>query len=148
MRNKSTCRSTGVSIANLLSKRPTGENIYRRAGDKIFCTTCNTTLVARKYILDRHINTALHVQNGRRRMKQTQLKDNPSEAISDIGLALVEAFLSANIPLNKLNNPLLKSFLNTYLPCKVVSITTMRSKYIDRLYDTLLQAVQERIRGK
>lgn len=144
-------QNIGVTINNLLCKRPTGENVFRRAADKIFCTACNITLGPRKSILDTHIRSSNHCAYMRKRFKQTQIRDaidDQSMNNLDIGLTLVEAFLSANIPLNKLSNPLLKSFLETYLPCKLVSITTMRSKYIDRLYGKLLSAVKSRIRGE
>lgn len=144
-------RSIGESISNILLRRPAGENVFRRAADKIFCTACNTTLVVRKSSLDLHLKTRVHKDSVNRHMKQTQIRDSfgrPNEdAATDIGLELVEAFLAANIPLNKLSNPLLKAFLDTHLPCKTVGITTMRRKYIGQLYDKILSTVRDRLRG-
>lgn len=143
-------QNIGITIANLLGKRPAGENVFRRAGDKVFCTACNIAIGPRKSILDTHVKSSAHNAYKSKKQKQTQIHDALADQTmenSDIGLALVEAFLAANIPLHKLSNPLLKNFLETYLPCKLVSITTMRNKYIDRLYETLLSTVKERIRG-
>lgn len=139
-------KSIGMSISNLLSKRPAGETFFRRAGDRVFCTACNSTIVPRKSSLDQHLKAVQHEKNVNRHMRQSQLRDTVQT--TDVGMALVEAFLAANIPLNKLSNPHLKSFLDDFLPCKIASISTMRSKYVGILYDKLLSAIKERLRGE
>lgn len=139
-------RPTSVTISNLLLKRPAGESFFRRAGDQIFCSACLSMLAPRKSILDSHLKTKIHIESSSRHLKQRQLQESMEE-MSTVGMQLVEAFLAANIPLNKLNNPYMKEFLNKYLPCSVASITTMRNVYIDRLYQKLFEARKERIRG-
>lgn len=139
-------KSTGQKISDLLAKRNAGD-VFRRAGDRIFCTVCCTQIGVRKSILEQYLKTLLHQSNASRKQKQMQLEDS-LESHSSIGVALVEAFLAADIPLNKLENPLMKSFLGTYLPCNVGSVSTMRQKYVDILYQNLLNKDRSYVEGK
>lgn len=132
-------------MTNLLAKRPTGENVFRRAGDQVFCTACSSNLAPRKSVLDLHLKTKIHQENATKHLRQSQLRN--TDELSNIGLELVEAFLAANIALHKLSNPKLRSFLDKYLPYHIVSISTMRNKYIDRLYNILLAKIKDDLRG-
>lgn len=141
--------SKNETLAKLLINRPPGENTFRRAGDKIFCSVCNSSLGTRKSILDAHIKTSIHIRNATRKSKQLQIRESlDASPRSEIGLELVEAFLAANIALNKLSNPYLKRFLENYVSSGLAGISTMRKLYVNQLYQKLFVSIKERIIGK
>lgn len=103
--------------------------------------------------MDQHLQTALHVSNNKKRANNfnQQLLSNPipSNSSQDVfSKELCNVFLSCNIPLHKLDNPVLRSFLNTN--CKMENInlpssSTLRKKYVEENYQTIMQNIKTEI---
>ncbi len=89
-------------------------------GNKIFCKYCNE---AKDYnpsqgitTLKRHLTSAKHIKSMELKTFQTRLNIEKidSDGNSTFHMELTEALISANIPINKLENSLFKSFLEKY----------------------------------
>jgi hypothetical protein len=80
-------------------------------------------------------------------LKQTSLNSvvSAAQCTSNFANDLCDAFISANIPLHKLNNPKLTSFLGKYTQQHIPSETTVRKKCVPMLYDDVLTEVRKRI---
>lgn len=61
---------------------------------------------------------------------------------------MCEALISANIPLNKLQNPKFKTFLEIYTKNEVLSESTLRKGYVDEIYNETMDKIREKISNK
>lgn len=107
----------------------------------IYCKACEKTLnVNQKSDLVQHDRAQKHLKNlalkRKRTATQAQLEDvssktKPPKSRSEIlGGDLCKALLSANIPWNKLENPLLKTFLEANVGITLPGEAIMRKKYL------------------
>ena len=72
-------------------------------------------------------------QFNKTRDRQTMLTEAPRDS-NDFGLELCETFMAADIPLEKLNNPALRSFLQKLAKKEIPSVTTLRRRHVDAAY--------------
>ncbi|XP_067875707.1 uncharacterized protein [Heterodontus francisci] len=104
-----------------------GSQILHAAGGILFCTSCNVSLDhTRRATVQRHLESESH--RSRKRASDTALLENEhakkqapdsslkkstesSENSQCVPLELVDAFASANIPLDKLDQPKLRLFI-------------------------------------
>ena len=152
--------AVNVSCAERAKQYPKG-TLHADDG-RLFCTSCNVTLDhTRKGTIDRHLLTPMHTQkrkslnetNDTRAKKQTTIT-GAFKAVSESRNArnhaqfeLVEAFTAANIPLNKLDHPKLKEYLQTNvknlgaLPC----VSHLRRDYLPKVFDVNHDELKARV---
>ena len=105
-------------------------------GDQIFCKACEQSFGGgQKSQLEQHIKSAKHVTNYELKKKRTQtqaqledfMQGNIKKSRSEtLGKDLCQAFLAATIPWKKLENPVLKSFLESNLAIKIPDESSLR----------------------
>ncbi len=93
-------------------------------------------------LLKKHVQSKKHLAAAKLGVEQQRLKILPidSEIINTFHYKLVEALISANIPLAKLQNEQFKLFLEIYTGKKLKSVshyrdTIVKSIYVDKLQD-------------
>jgi hypothetical protein len=99
-----------------------------------FCKTCGITVsFKKKSQLSQHIKTKMH---------QEALNSESGDTFySD----LCEAFTAANIPLHKLQNPVLKAFLAKYTDRHIPDDSTLRKNYIPGCYKKIMTSIQNKV---
>ena len=102
----------------------------------------------------RHTNCASHlkncVTNSNKRKSTEDLSKivGQSNSKKDFTRDLTNAFMAANIPLEKLNNKVLRVFLQDYCGENVNTASNLRSHYVDECYNSLKNKVNNEIGGK
>ncbi|KAG7161110.1 CGG triplet repeat-binding protein 1-like 11 [Homarus americanus] len=107
-------------------------------GSVLFCKYCEAPVTAsKKFQVQQHLKTSKHIRleavksNSAQKEQQLLLacssKSGPDR--SQFNADLCKAFVSADIPLHKLNNKCLKSFLEQYTGKKVPDESTLRKNY-------------------
>lgn len=101
---------------------------------QVYCKICAQTLVYRnKQSLQQHLQTKKHIQ--------TLSGPSHKEFYDD----LCQAFIDANIPFKKLNNPSLRQFLHKYTNRDIPDESTIRKFYVPRVYDKTISAIKAKI---
>lgn len=67
-----------------------------------------------------------------------------SRDLNSYNLDLCKMLLAANIPLYKINNPAVKTFLQKYTKTPVPSETTLRTKYMPSIYESVINTLQRK----
>lgn len=104
----------------------------------LFCGACEKTIGSEKrFQIVQHINTAKHKENltsklANKEPVQKQLLECLGSRVSEFSYDLCQAFLAADIPLYKINNPTLKHFLAKYTRQHVPEESTLRKTYVGR----------------
>lgn len=111
---------------------------FRRFNDnKLYCRNCDQVLVFNgKSSMTQHVKTQKHMQS---------LEGCPDKIFYE---DLCNAFVSANIPLTKLNNTIFKNFLCKYTKRKIPDESTIRKHYIQNQYDKAMTAIKTKISSK
>ncbi len=123
-------------------------NCFQISGNRLFCNICNEP---KEYnprqgvrALKRHLTTKKHLEGVERKFSQTRLdvlkSGNENE---DFHKNLVNAFITANIPLNKLSNFTLKSFLEKISGFKIKTPATYGGSILNSLYQLRKNKVKE-----
>lgn len=139
-------------VSRLLFELNVGNKVFRPHLDGVFCKVCGCVLKSiTKWTLTEHLATPKHKTNSRGGILQTSVNSNDtntSEKEFRFCHELVRAFISADIPLNKLDHPELKSFIESYTSLKVPSVFTARTKYMNTIYDAKVSEITEKLSGK
>jgi hypothetical protein len=112
--------------------------------EEVFCKACGKVVTCKKKSqIDQHVATWKHKSACERIKKtkilQTSLQQCISSASSrtadqkDFNLRLCEALLSANIPLNKVQNHKFKQFLETFCKKNIPHESTLRQNYVSKM---------------
>jgi len=130
--------------------------VFTTDGKILYCKLCDSKVGSdRKFNVQQHIDTAKHKAAIKRKQSknkfdlqktQQQLLSNTKK--SSFNKDLCYALLSANIPLNKLNNPNFKSFLEKYTSKEIPNQTTLRKGYVNEIYEDTLVKIRSFIFGK
>jgi uncharacterized Zn finger protein (UPF0148 family) len=120
--------------------------VFRTDGKILYCKLCDSKVGSdRKFNVQQHIDTAKHkaaIKQKQSKNKfdlqktQQQLLSNTKK--SSFNKNVCYALLSANIPLNKLNNHNFKSFLEKYTSKEIPNQTTLRKGYVNDIYEDIL----------
>jgi hypothetical protein len=104
--------------------------------------------------VDQHLGTKIHKEKKQTPNTLVQqlftnnqaVKNSPQENFSK---DLTHLFVSLNIPLHKIDHPLFQQFFKTYCPdSKILSSSTLRKKFVDSNYISVMAAIKERIGSK
>jgi hypothetical protein len=128
----------------------------------LFCSTCNTSLDhTRKASIDKHLKTLTHVEK-RKRLEEAEeavikkqatisgsfKRINDSRDARNIAYCeVIEAFTAASIPLNKLDHPKLRDYLQTNVKNLggLPGSSTLRSQYLPKVFEVNKQELKARV---
>ena len=97
-----------------------------------------------KQTVERHLLTQSHQENQTNpKSKKRKSFENSIEKEVVFKLRLALALMAANIPFAKVDNPVLKEFLEEFTGCSVPSATYLRGKYLNLVYEEKLQKLRE-----
>jgi len=68
--------------------------------------------------------------------------------VDEFSLELCQALVSSNIPLNKVNNPNLRNFLEKYCNRPIPTRTTLSKNYVGECYNKTMAEIKEEFVGK
>lgn len=131
-----------------------GDDVFSTDGSILFCKICETSVNHdKKYFVTQHIGSGKHSSLAARRAKgqmstSTSLLKSCFEAAgkqSQFSLELCNAFVSSSIPLWKLENPVLKDFLQKYTKENVPSESSIRKNYIDVVYNQRIDSIRKAV---
>jgi hypothetical protein len=101
--------------------------------------------------VDQHLGTKIHKEKKQTPNTLVQqlftnnqaVKNSPQENFSK---DLTNLFVSLNIPLHKIDHPLFQQFFKTYCPdSKILSSSTLRKKFVDSNYISVMAAIKEEV---
>lgn len=127
-----------------------GSDVFSEIDGAIFCEVCSKSFPnPRKFNLDQHIETAKHkralsLKENSQAKRQEVMALAPSRR-SQFVAELCEAFVKADIPLDKVRNAWLKKFLETWTSQHIPSPTTLRETYVPTLYEETLEEIRSSI---
>lgn len=133
-----------------------GEQVFSTDGSVLFCKVCEIKVAAdKRFTIQQHIARDKHlraVKNAdKRKVSQLLLKQTASTSNSKSSLIfkeLCEVFVSANIPLGKLNNSKLRDFLERHTGHTLPDESTLRKNYLIKCYEDTLNHIRECVNGK
>ena len=147
-----------------------GSKTFCVEGGLFWCKVCDVPVDhVRKQTISDHVQSAKHKAKNNKRQQQdetgagapsakrqatiTGCQERMTEASAakeKLVLNLVEAFMSANIPLEKLDNPKMREFVNTSIKGGggVPLANTLREKYVPKLYTTQREEMTSKLQGK
>lgn len=138
-----------LSLQSKFHKWTAGHEDLKTDGSIIYCKICDKTIAcAKKFQVEQHLSTSMHKINKKKQPTKhqsllTQRGESSSKNVfySD----LCKAMVSSNIPWNKLNNPNFKGFLEKYCKQSVPDESTLRKGYLNDLYNSTIECIQEKI---
>jgi len=115
-------------------------NYVSEFGPEVFSTDGKISGIAKRFNVTQHFTTEKHLKLVAQKEKNVNIKKAQQHFLTDTKKScfnkdLCSALLSANIPLNKLNNESFKSFLVKYTGKILPAVTTLRKGYVDEIYD-------------
>ncbi|XP_017472303.1 PREDICTED: uncharacterized protein LOC108363449 [Rhagoletis zephyria] len=118
--------------------------VFQTDGYVLFCKICNKIVSSeKKYQVDQHLRTLKHRELYERR---TLIAASTEAGFNEFSMDLCEAFISADIPLSKLSNPQLSTFLRTYTNEHIPQESTELKTYIDQIYIRLLNEMKNTLK--
>jgi len=130
-----------------------GEDIFSCDNAVLFCKVCGVKVTAeKKYNIQRHIARGKHIQQLNIRNQQEKPKSQllvtgmPMKSSFNEELCIV--FLSANIPLTKLNIPIFRDFLHKHTKQIIPDESTLRKNYIDQCYTNTIIKIRDYVKNK
>lgn len=131
-----------------------GPEVFSTDGKILYCKICDIKCgSAKRFNVTQHLTTAKHLKLVAQKEKNVNVKKAQQHFLTDTKKScfnrdLCSAMLSANIPLNKLNNESFKSFLVKYTGKIIPAVTTLRKGYVDEIYDETLIKIRNAVIDK
>ncbi|XP_022180013.1 uncharacterized protein LOC111040403 [Myzus persicae] len=131
-----------------------GPEVFSTDGKILYCKICDIKCgSAKRFNVTQHLTTGKHLKLVAQREKNINIKKAQQHFLTDTKKScfnkyLCSAMLSANIPLNKLNNESFKSFLVKYTGKIIPAVTTLRKGYVDEIYDETLIKIRNAVIDK
>lgn len=143
-----TAKKTKERVSQYLREFP--NETFRSDGDILYCTCCDKAVsTSQRFQVTQHIRTVSHNSNKERKSKVKQSFITPStsseKSKSTFNTDLCRAFVQADIPLSKVNNPSLKCFLEKYIEKKIPDESTLRKNYLHDIYQETITKIRENI---
>lgn len=129
-----------------------GENIFSSDGSVLFCKLCETRVsVERRYIVTQHLKTDKHTRFVNRHQNATTSKIQQQVTLYSkkctFSEDLCKALLSANIPLNKVNNKGFRLLMEKYTNKEIPDESTLRKNYVNGIYVETMNKIRSNIVG-
>jgi hypothetical protein len=122
-------------------------------GDQIFCRACNKPVSSqRKSLVDQHVKTFLHISKSDKSKRANYFQETLAQYFSpsskpseqeEFNKELCKALISSNIPLTKVNNVNLKSFLRRFCKQSVPDEDTLRKNYVNSCYKETMSQIRQ-----
>lgn len=131
-----------------------GPEVFSTDGKILYCKICDIKCgSAKRFNVTQHLTTAKHLKLFAQKEKNVNIKKAQQHFLTDTKKScfnrdLCSAMLSANIPLNKLNNESFKSFLVKYTGNIIPAVTTLRKGYVDEIYNETLIKIRNAVIDK
>ena len=138
-------------LRNLFTKF--GNDIFSTDEKILLCKICSTKVAAEKrFTVQQHNLTSKH-KRGLQRLNVKKQSILPSSAYTSddfckFPVDLCEALLSANIPLQKLNNLKFRNFFEQYIDKCIPDESTLRKTYVKVCYEKVLSGIRNSIGNK
>lgn len=130
---------------------------FRASEKQLLCKSCNAHVDwKKKSTIKNHLISDYHQENARKR-KAEQSTSAPQTIEESFGRSsaakkvrddttiwLVNAFVAANIPLEKLDNPVLREFIKTKVEGSgtVPNANNLRAEYLPRIHETEVESLK------
>lgn len=149
-----------LSRSSVLRKYVTefGSDNFSEDGQVLFCLSCERSIASdKKFQVVQHLNTAKHKQNAarksalRQKFVSTSFReqvDVPGGSRDSFGKELCSAFISANIPLWKVNNTKLKTFLEKHTNKRVPDESTLRKTCVTECFNEVITDIREALKNE
>lgn len=120
-----------------------GNGIFKMHAEGARCSVCNIVLrSATKYSLEQHLSTPKHKVNANRHMPQQILDEYHSTLnMTEFEEDIVKTFITADIPLHKLNSKYLQSLFEKYTKQKLPSSFKAHTKYLPKIYSDKIDEI-------
>lgn len=144
-----------IGISAIIRRNLEGRSEYSQLNPNlIFCQPCGKNInVDRKHIsyqIKAHDNTKKHKQNYEswraRRLVQSSLGECIREQKSPFFYDFAKFMVSCNIPWDKLNHPMCRSFIKKYTGHTAPDESTLRKNYLPQLYAETIENIRNSIR--
>lgn len=128
-----------------------GDDVFSVDNVVLFCKLCEVKVdPERRSSIIQHIKTEKHRRATERQLnKKTnnnqQLLTNLTSKKSPFNMDLCRALISANIPLNKLQNTEFRNFLQIYTQKDIPNESTLRKFYLDECYEEMMKNIRQRV---
>jgi len=141
--------SLSCKLKNFVSEF--GEEVFKVDDSVLFCQLCECKVNSeKKFNITQHLKTDKHIKATKRHQNQIEKKQQflTSYQKNSFNVDLCKAFVAANIPLNKLSNPILRQFLGTYIKNPIPDQTTLRKFYVDDIYNETMENIRSKLSSK
>ncbi len=121
------------------------------------CTFCEMFLVTQYLTLTQHLGTKLQKTN--KELKKSRKKTASQVTLEEVTgrtrpksqsevmvKELCQTLLAANIPLNKMENPHLRNFMEKYISKIVPTQSWLRQKYLAACYNDVMGDIKEKLK--
>lgn len=136
-----------------------GPDIFSTDGNVLFCQICGKQVsCSKRNHVEQHVNSTRHQlllnkQNSATTLKHHFISNAMGESStarkqSEFNLDLCQMLLSANIPLKKLENPTLRSFLTKYCNHPIPSESSIRKNHLLTCYENTMETIRSALRNK
>jgi Protein of unknown function (DUF 659) len=119
-----------------------GGDIFSTDGTILYCKVCEVRVSAeKKFTIQQHVASNKHIVGVQKKNdKKTSCLQTliTTSSNSCFNSDLCKAFLSANIPLNKLSQPTFRKFLEKYTNKSIPDQSTLRKTYVHECYEDTL----------
>lgn len=131
-----------------------GENIFSSDGNILYCKMCEVKVMCEKrFTVLQHLKTDKHIlcerHSGKEQKNQQLLTTTckTTSKINEFNKDLCKTLLAANIPINKLNNPFFRSFLEKYTHKNIPSVSLMRKTYVNECFNDTMNSIRKEVFG-
>lgn len=129
--------------------REYGSDVFSTDGQILFCKICEVKVAAnKKFTITQHVSRDNHKQELQRKISGTKNQVLLTVPKSPFFEDLTNAFLSANIPQHKLNQPIFRQFLEKYTNKNIPDESTLRKYYVCQMYENTLTKIRQYIQNK
>lgn len=128
-----------------------GKDVFSTDNVVLFCELCEVKVdPERRSSITQHIRTEKHHRAIDRQLNQKTNNSQPlltnlTSKKSNFNMDLCRALISANIPLNKLQNREFRQFLQLYTQKYVPTESTLRKFYLDDCYEEMMKTIKRRV---
>lgn len=134
-----------------------GEDVFCRVNLVLWCKMCEKAAKClQRFSVKRHIESAMHKAAVIRKRKVAQndhslefpesLELNPKQSV--FSAELCDTFISAGIPLWKLQNVHLRNFLEKYTQRRIPTESSLRKCYLEKNYERTLRNIRDQVGEK
>jgi hypothetical protein len=132
-----------------------GTDVFEHDSAVILCKLCTKSFDnPRRFTLSQHVSSSLHQRAVKKRLET--LRPSTSQTLIETTLGgqktldkfnadLCKAMIEADIPLNKLQHPSFKAFLEEYCKKKIPGESSLRKNYVVPIYEEKLAKIRNEI---